>query len=145
MLVAHIGYVPPPPPPPPRIKQSETMAKIVCRASSLKSDDPRYRGATFISKTCSHCDLVEPENAEHMVLTCPYNIDIRVQMLNELSLSIECREIWQSIAIPDTLKVLFGGIPNGRDFNDMIPIWCIASKWIHIMYDRTVQNREGIG
>ena len=130
---------------PPCIKQSETMAKIVCRASSLKSDDPRYRGATFINKACSHCKLVEAEDVKHMVLTCPNNIDTRVQMLNELSTDIECREIWQSIDAPDTLKVLLGGMPHGREFNDMIPIWCIASKWIHITYFRTVRNREGVG
>ena len=98
------------------IRQSETMAKIVCRASALKSDDPRYRGATFLSKSCSLCELMEPETAEHMIITCPYNMDIRVHMFNDLTSDLICNNVWRDVGMADTLKVLLGGIPDGRDF-----------------------------
>ena len=66
-------------------------------------------------------------------------------MYEILSTNAESREIWQSIPASDILCVLLGGTPPNFDFNSMVPIWCIASEWIHQVYIRTIEDRTGIG
>ena len=127
------------------IRQCETMARIVCKASRLKCDDFKYKGTTFFEKTCPHCNLSETENAEHMIMTCPYNYDLRVQMFETLSTNAASREIWQYIPASDTLCVLLGGSATNVEFHSMVPIWCIAAEWIHQVYLRTVKDRTGVG
>ena len=40
---------------------------------------------------------------------------------------------------------LLGRNLEGRTFEDMLPFWCIASQYIHIMYKNTLHSRRGIG
>ena len=127
------------------IRQCETLAKLVCRASSLKSDDYRYKGAPFYEKACQWCALSAKDDVEHMVMSCPYNNDMRIQMFNELSTNIVCGELWQSISARYVLCTLLGGTPDNSDLRKVVTIWSIASKWIHQMYQRVTENRTGVG
>ena len=127
------------------IKNCEIMSKLVCRTSRLKSDDYRYKGSSFYSKSCSLCNLVGYENVEHMVMSCPYNQDLRTYMFNELNTSVESRLIWRQINAHETLKIILGGKKEDIDFEDMIPIWCITCVWVTRMYIRTINDRTGVG
>ena len=77
--------------------------------------------------------------------TCPHHNDLREELMSELTSNVICNTTWETIDASDVLKTLLGGTPGNQDFLEMIPIWCIVSKWIHIMHERTVKNREGIG
>ena len=48
------------------MKECETMAKLVCKASDLKCDNYEFKGASFFAKSCSLCDHAAYENAEHI-------------------------------------------------------------------------------
>ena len=67
------------------MRRCETMVKLLCHASLLKADDSRLRRATFITKCCTLCDHAPYENLKHVVMQCPYNIDRRTQMYDELN------------------------------------------------------------
>ena len=127
------------------MRQCETLSKLVCRASDLKSDDYRYSNVSYNTKSCSLCDLAAYECVDHLIMTCPYNHEIRTDMFKELENNPDCREVWRIVTPQATLKVLLGGKCENCDFNDMIPIWCTAASWIHMMYHNTIKNRTGIG
>ena len=127
------------------MKECETLAKIVCNASDLKCDHYKYKGASFYSKSCSHCDQAAYENAEHMIMSCPYNRDYRDLMYEELSNNNECKELWNLLPKPSMLKVILGGKTGNSDFSIFVPIWCIVAKWVHKMYFRIVNERSGVG
>ena len=78
-------------------------------------------------------------------MSCPYDRDLRTAMCNELSNADECKEIGNGLPISSTLKVILGGKPDIMDFSNLVPVWCIAAKWVHKMYMRTVNERSGVG
>ena len=127
------------------MKECETMAKIVCKASDLKCDNYNYKGTSFFAKSCILCDHAAYENAEHIIMSCPYNRDLRTAMCNELSNMDECKEIWNEIPNTSSLKVLLGGKPDNMEFACLVSAWCIAAKWVHKMYMRRVNERSGVG
>ena len=123
----------------------ETMAKLVCCASALRSDDYRLKHTSYTTKSCTLCDQAAYECAEHMVMSCPYNDDLREHMFSELSNTDISAGQWSEVTPQDIYKVLLGGKIASIDFTDMIPVWCTAAKWVHKMYIRTLQDRAGIG
>ena len=127
------------------MKECETMAKIVCNASELKCDHYKYKDGSFYNKACSRCEYAAYENAEHIIMSCPANIDFRTQMCNELSTTDGCKEIWNDLSASSALKTILGGKPDYMDFSSFVPIWCITAKWVHLMYMRTVSERSGVG
>ena len=62
----------------------ETMARLVCHASQLKDDDPRYKGSSAIQKMCQECDLGITESVKHLVMQCPANERFRIEMFKEI-------------------------------------------------------------
>ena len=121
------------------------MAKLSCRASQLKSDDYKYKTATFYAKSCTLCNLASYENVEHMIMTCPHNQDLRIQMFDALLTSEECVDIWNHVKPNEVFKIILGGKMNGHDFCEMVPIWCNVCIWVSKMYYRTLRDRVGIG
>ena len=65
-------------------KMCETMARLVCHASRLKSDDFRYKGASQSTLQCQYCDLGVVENVVHLVMQCPAFEDKRRVMLENV-------------------------------------------------------------
>ena len=127
------------------MKECESMATIVCKASDLKCDNYAFKGSSYFAKSCNLCDHAAYENVEHMILSCPYNIDFRTEMFNELANTDGCKEIWNVLSNSSILKVILGGKPDNMEFPDLVPVWCIAAKWVHKMYMRTVNERAGVG
>ena len=58
----------------------ETIARITCRASRLKCDDYRLKGAPASQKTCEMCDHYAVENIHHIIMQCPAYNNERVIM-----------------------------------------------------------------
>ena len=63
----------------------EDMAKLVCNASKLKSDDFMLEKATFGTRMCIECDLGIEENVKHIVMQCPAYENIRREMLDKIA------------------------------------------------------------
>ena len=68
-----------------KMKQCETMAKLITHTSLLKGDDCRLRRLPFGSKMCNLCDLGLIEDANHMIMQCPKQEPHRVHMFNEIN------------------------------------------------------------
>ena len=118
------------------MRRCETMVKLLCHASLLKADDSRLRRSTFIMKCCTLCDHASYENLKHVVMQCPYHIDRRTQMYDELN--IVCPNMEQLI----DFNVLIGKCIAGMDIEEMFPIWAISCTYITKMYHDTLNNRS---
>ena len=119
----------------------ETMAKLVCNASNLKSDDYRYGYEKPIPKICDLCDGYETENVSHLVLHCSFHEEIRAQMMAELN------EIAPDLfdTDPDILNILLGRRVESIDPDLMWASWICAGKRICEMYYNVLHSRAGIG
>ena len=67
------------------MKCCETMVKLVCRASRLKSDDFRYKNENNMSPYCDLCQNFAFENVEHLILQCPSLDNLRGIMLGQIN------------------------------------------------------------
>ena len=130
---------------PRHVMQCENMAKIVCKASELKSDDRKYKQGTFAMKSCGLCDNAAYEDVRHMVMTCQGLDTLGTQMFNELENNAECCNIWNQIRPDQTLETLLGGNPLNMPLNMMFPIWCVSMTWVNRMYRHLLKMRAGIG
>ena len=66
------------------IRDCEIMVKILCGASLLKGHDHSLKRKPHGSRMCILCDLGIDDNTTHLVMQCPFNNDIRIDMYNEL-------------------------------------------------------------
>ena len=126
------------------IYECENMAKLVCGASYLKSDDIKFKNGSFFSKTCDLCENTTYENVRHIVMECHGTADLRYSMFNELNQTEQCHW-WRQIDPSKALETLLGGNPCNFEFRNMLPIWCVSMKWVNQMYKRVVRSRSGIG
>ena len=62
----------------------ETMAKLICRASKLKSDSYLFRNDPSNRPYCDMCHDFAVENVEHLLIHCPYFNDDRISMFKEM-------------------------------------------------------------
>ena len=127
------------------MKMCETMARIICRTSLLKSDDTRLIGGFSSNRTCTKCDLYILEDIRHLVMQCPAVNEIRLRMyrkINEVYSDFEevCREQPE-----DVLGWLLGGQCNEVEYEVMSDIWKVAGNCITEMYYWTVRGRTGVG
>ena len=127
------------------MRTCETMSKIVCRTSLLKSDDTRLEGCLASFRTCNMCDLYATENIEHIILQCPAVNDIRVKMYQDInrlvpSFEIECRQHPGQI-----VPWLLGRQPTNIRFEEMEFVWEISGCYVSEMYYVTVRGRTGVG
>ena len=123
----------------------ETMARLICHASRLKEDDFRLAGASHSDKTCTECDHNIRESVKHLVMQCPANERLRIEMFNEIY-----DHVIQFPALvtnnPDQVfHWLMGKEIVGMEPQGMIQVWIIAGYHICKMYNLRVKRREGIG
>ena len=60
------------------------MAKLVCNASMLKSDDLSLRKETYGARMCIEYELEIEENVKHIVMQCPVFENSRKNMLQRI-------------------------------------------------------------
>ena len=51
--------------------QCDVMVKLICRASNLKCDNYKFKNAVGM-RYCDICQSLANENAEHIILHCPF-------------------------------------------------------------------------
>ena len=62
----------------------ETMCKLVCRASDLKSDSHQYKNNPLIPPIGSNCNEMAVEDVEHLLMICPYLTEERDSLSREI-------------------------------------------------------------
>ena len=62
---------------PTKVKECETMVKLISHSSKLKSDDVRLKGLTPSHLTCIQCDMYQREDVYHIVMQCPEHATLR--------------------------------------------------------------------
>ena len=67
-------------------KMCESLARIVCKTSLLKSDDYKLKSLTPSNRVCNNCDLYGPEDIKHLLKQCPATEDNRVKLYHKLYL-----------------------------------------------------------
>ena len=61
-----------------KMKQCETMVKLITHTSLLKGDDGRLKREPFGSRMCILCNLCSLEDTNHMIMQCPVHENLRV-------------------------------------------------------------------
>ena len=123
----------------------ETMSKLVCKASKLKSDDYHYKNDAVNRPYCELCPDLAIENVEHLLIHCPSLRNERDAMFNEIS-NIE-NFYGGRILMPNenNLHTLLGKIPNDVNPEMMLYFYKSVARNVHTMYSTMLRNRQGIG
>ena len=123
----------------------ETMVKLVCRASRLKSDNYLFKNDPTKRPYCELCQNFALEDVEHLILHCPFFEKQR----NEMFAQIEDVERMFNIKIllptEDNLLLMLGKVPNTTPPEMAFEVLSIIAKNVHQMYMTTVKSREGVG
>ena len=123
----------------------ESMARLVCHASLLKGDDPRYKREGANSRMCHGCDLGITETIHHLVMQYPVNEEEKNAMFNEI-LTFDDKFDERGMAMPgDSFLWLMGKQIKNLDVDTMTKIWIISGHYITYMYKRQLASREGVG
>ena len=123
------------------IRTCETMAKLVCRTSLLKSDDYRCRNNVNENQICQLCESYSTENSLHVVMHCTYHEVTRTKMFKDIETI--CPHIFNRD--PDIYNVLLGKNIPSIDFEILTEVWICAGKAISSMYYCILKSRTGIG
>ena len=127
------------------MRMCETMSKIVCKASPLRTDDYRLKGLTHSHRTCIRCEMFEIENINHMLMQCPavevqitemycslYSLDARIEPLMQSNPSL-------------VLDWLLGGAINELDEQVMTNFWITAGSAIYHMHNEVIAFNKQYG
>ena len=127
------------------IRSCEVMARLVCHASLLKTDDVRLKRLNRSDRVCSLCDMYEDDNVKHLVMQCPILQTDRTAMFREIN-EIEVRSGRDILSNSvNTLGVLLGRSVDNIPQELMDEVWLLAAKHIGKMYYRCLSLRKGIG
>ena len=123
----------------------ETMARIVCHASLLKSDDLRLKSQHRTARLCSHCDLSAIENARHIIMQCPNLQEERAILFSEINqVAVDANCLIFNV-VDDILPTVLGRAIFDLPTDLMVQVWKIAGRNIHKMYKLVIKRNEGIG
>ena len=125
----------------------ETMSTLICRASELKCDSYRFKNNPTNPPYCDLCTNFAIENAEHLLMHCPYFNDRREAMFNEIN---ELEKYYQTAIIDPRentfyMYTLLGKPLDGKIPEMMLYFYRIVAVNVHHVYVTTVKNREGVG
>ena len=123
---------------------SETMVKIICRSSGLKSDHYEYKDKSLLERSCNRCNSLEEENIFHLVMQCEANSDKRRNMFADMKeyTYLDICEIFKNEPL---FYTVLGKPIAGVCAVDMYRLWSISREWIRRMYNEKVKERNVIG
>ena len=127
------------------VKMCESMSKIVCHTSLLKTDDYRLKGLPMSHRTCVKCDSFCIEDIFHIIMQCPGYHEERTTMYNK-KLN-ECRKakvVFEENCEHVVYYLLGRDIPT-LDDDEMISVWRISGNMITQMYRKAIADRIGVG
>ena len=116
------------------------MLKLITHTSLLKGYDCRLTKEPFGSRMCILCDLYCLEDTDHMIMQCPIHENTSISMYNEINEKY-------SLALGGCTLAnnLLGRKLINKSYAEMLPLWCIASHHIYMMYKTTINCQKGIG
>ena len=127
------------------MKCCETMVKLVCRASKLKSDNFQYKNDPTKRPYCDLCQNFALEDVEHIISHCPYFENQRNDMLNQINAVELLYGTKALLSTEDKFLIMLGKIPNGAQTEMMFDIFSIIATNVHKMYMAVIKSREGVG
>ena len=127
------------------VRMCESMSKIICHASLLKTDDYRLKGLPMSHRTCGKCDSYCIEDIFHISMQCPGYHEERLTMYNEIYKKCrKAKEVFENNCENVVYYLLGRDIPT-LDDDEMISLWCISGKLVTQMYRKAVADRIGVG
>ena len=127
------------------MRPCEVMAKVVCKASSLKVDCYQFRKDPVRRTYCELWNNFSIEDTRHLFLHCPALSALR----NDLFNNIEIIEKETSTAIIQThgniFATLMGRITLDIDVEVQIKFLKVVAKCFYKMYSHVIKERNGIG
>ena len=120
----------------------ETIVKIVCKSSKLKSDSYLYKKDNIY---CEMCNDLAYEDAEHLMIHCQHFNRLRSDMFSKLN-AVEHKYNIQVIRpLDNNFHLLLGKFPADIDQNVMFFMLRIITISVDNMYSLLVKSREGVG
>ena len=127
------------------IKDCEILSKLICHASLLRGDDFKYKNLSRISRMCTLCDSFEVEDARHFILACPYFVQQRTTMLNEIETVLEGSGLGFFDDNVDMLYRLLGRPHVNLNEIQSESILIIIVRTVALMYRENLRQKKGVG
>ena len=123
----------------------ETMSKLVCKSSKLKSDHYDFKNGRVNQQYCDLCNDFAIENVEHLLMHCKALERERRIMLNEIA-NLE-NQHGASILKPacNILHILLGKVPVNVEPTVMLYFFKLVAVNVQKMYSIMLKGRVGIG
>ena len=103
------------------------------------------RQQNYENMYCEMCQVLEVEDAEHLIMHCQFFNDIRYQMLSEIH-DVECRYNVQAIRpLDNNFHVLLGKFPPDISQDVVFSTLRIIATKVDSMYKTLIRHREGVG
>ena len=128
-----------------RIKECETMVKLISHSSKLKGDDVRLKALTPSHRTCIQCDMYQREDLYHIVMQCPVQVELRRNMYSALHACDPLIERLLGDYTHEVFNWLIGKEIGLLSTQTMYEFWRISGEYICKMYLQVCKSRTGIG
>ena len=127
------------------MKVCETMVRIISRASHLKRDDYRLKGAPASHRTCERCDHYALENIQHITMQCPAYSKEREEMFGRIN--NECPNVSTLMEEnpPMNFAWMMGRDMEGISDEEQDLKLTICGTAISEMYRKCISSRVGVG
>ena len=116
------------------MRECETMIRLLCHASLLKTDDVRLKSLTMATRFCTLCDNSSMDDARHMVMECPGLQSRRTIMFTAIDSILEEYGCAHDILVGDIFLILMGKPVVNAPMDAMEKIWICSGKNISSMY-----------
>ena len=126
------------------MKRCETMVKIICNVSLLKSDNYLLDNAVFSKKVCERCDDFVLEDAKHVILQCASTNELRVEMFLEIERMPDGIGKHIVDSSEDILATILGKFCNTVSVQHMVEFWKITCTYVDKMYRSCINGRNRI-
>ena len=127
------------------MRYCEDLAKVVCKTSLLKDDDPRLKHALPTNRMCQVCDGFNIENARHVFIHCDYVNDERQEMFRDIeAIPNDTGRTIMANSV-DILHTLLGKPSSYVSREQNMLFWEIVVKHMSGIYRKVVNERNGIG
>ena len=117
------------------MRRCEVMIRLLCHSSLLKDDNCKLRKASVWTRMCSLCQLGCIENANHVIMQCPFQQDLRNEMFDIIY------DIYPDIGNVN-LCTLMGKPIEGLRMQLMYKIWTVSCTYISKMYWSVIRESE---
>ena len=126
-------------------RMCESLARIVCKSSLLKSDDYSLKSLTPCNRVCNNCDMYAKEDIKHLLMQCLATEDDRVKLHHKLcAIGAAVKVLMENE--PQLVYIwLLGGNIEGLEADLMLRFWITAGYIIRNMYNRVTKGRSGVG